>query len=222
MKSTRNQFNIDSFVELIEEHYKKWNPPIVTLISKRGATPFEVLVSTLLSLRTKDGVTAKACASLFKVARTPLEILKLDEDELKELIYPVGFYPTKAKRLKEISRIIIEEYDGKVPEAIDELLKLPGVGRKTANLVLIEGYHRDAICVDTHVHRISNRIGYVKTKMPDKTESALRKKLPLKYWVRYNELLVAFGQVICRPISPICSKCPIERMCPQIGVDRSR
>ena len=121
MKSTRNQFNIDSFVELIEEHYKKWNPPIVTLISKRGATPFEVLVSTLLSLRTKDGVTAKACASLFKVARTPLEILKLDEDELKELIYPVGFYPTKAKRLKEISRIIIEEYDGKVPEAIDEL-----------------------------------------------------------------------------------------------------
>ena len=222
MKTTRNQFNIDSFVELIEEHYKKWNPPIVTLISQRGATPFEVLVSTLLSLRTKDEVTSKACARLFEVARTPLEILKQDEDELKKLIYPVGFYPTKAKRLKDISRIIIEEYNGKVPDEIDELMKLPGVGRKTANLVLIEGYQKDAICVDTHVHRISNRVGYVKTKTPDKTESALRKKLPLKHWVRYNELLVAFGQVICRPISPFCSKCPVERMCPKIGVDRSR
>ena len=215
-------FNIDRFVKIIEEEYHKWSPPVVTFIAKRGATPFEVLVSTLLSLRTKDEVTAKACARLFEVARTSQEILKLDEDKLKKLIYPVGFYPTKAKRLKEISRILIEEYNDKVPDEIDELLKLPGVGRKTANLVLIEGYHKDAICVDTHVHRISNRVGYVKTKMPDDTESALRKKLPAKYWISYNELLVAFGQTVCRPISPFCSKCPVEWMCPKTGVERSR
>ena len=222
MTSKEKQFNIDHFIGLIEEQYTKWNPPIVTFISKRGATPFEVLVSTMLSLRTKDEVTSKACERLFAVARTPLEILEQDEDELKKLIYPVGFYSTKAKRLRDISRIIIEEYKGRVPDQLNELMKLPGVGRKTANLVLIEGYGKDAICVDTHVHRISNRIGYVKTKTPENTEWALRKKLPLKYWIRYNELLVAFGQVICRPLSPFCSKCPVEWMCPKIGVHRSR
>jgi len=222
MKTARDPFNVDYFVECIEEHYPKWNPPIVTFISKRGATPFQVLVSTLLSLRTKDEVTAKACERLFEVARTPREILGLDEDEIKKLIYPVGFYPTKAKRLKEISRILMAEYDSKVPDEIDELLKLPGVGRKTANLVLIEGYKKDAICVDTHVHRISNRVGYVETKTPDDTEFALRKKLPIRHWLRYNELLVAFGQVVCRPVSPFCSKCPVERVCPKKAVKKSR
>ncbi len=217
-----NKFNIDRFVKALTQNYKNWNAPVITFISNKGGTPFEILVSTILSLRTKDEVTAKAAETLFAVARTTEEILKLDEAQLQKLIYPVGFYPTKAKRLRQISKIIIEQYNNKVPDELDELLKLPGVGRKTANLVLIEGFHKEGVCVDTHVHRISNRIGYVKTKNPDQTEFALRKKLPKKHWVKYNELLVAFGQVLCRPISPFCSKCPVSDMCPKIGVKTSR
>ncbi len=217
-----NKFNIDRFVKALTKNYKNWNAPVITFISNKGGTPFEILVSTILSLRTKDEVTAKAAEALFAVARTTEEILKLDEAQLQKLIYPVGFYPTKAKRLRQISKIIIEQYNNKVPDELDELLKLPGVGRKTANLVLIEGFHKEGVCVDTHVHRISNRIGYVKTKNPDQTEFALRKKLPKKHWVKYNELLVAFGQVLCRPISPFCSKCPVSDMCPKIGVKTSR
>jgi endonuclease-3 len=216
------KFNMDRFVERLTAAYAEWRAPIITFIANRGATPFEVLVSTILSLRTKDEVTAQAAARLFEQARTPEQILALGEKKVADLIYPVGFYPTKAKRLQAISRIIIETYDGRVPDTIDELLKLPGVGRKTANLVLVEGYHTPAICVDTHVHRISNRIGYVKTKNPDQTEMALRAKLPPKHWVRYNELLVAFGQVVCRPVSPFCSRCPVVEMCPQIDVAKSR
>lgn len=222
MKTADKPFSVDRFVEMIEERYRQWKPPIVTFISERGATPFQILVSTLLSLRTKDEVTAKACSRLFAVAQTPGEILELGEDELKKLIYPVGFYPTKARRLQEISRILLSEYAGEVPEEIDELLKLPGVGRKTANLVLVEGYQKAAICVDTHVHRISNRVGYVKTKTPEATEMALRKKLPGKHWLRYNELLVAFGQTVCRPVSPFCSQCPVDEMCPKVGVAKAR
>lgn len=216
------KFDIDRFMEIIQAHYPQWEPPIVTFIATRGATPFEVLVSTLLSLRTKDEVTAEAARRLFARARTPQEILELGEDEISRLIYPVGFYPTKAKRLMEISRIILDEHGGSVPDELDELLKLPGVGRKTANLVLVEGFKKEAICVDTHVHRISNRLGYVRTRNAEETEFALQSKLPRKYWIRYNELLVAFGQVLCRPLSPFCSKCPVSFLCPQIGVQRSR
>ncbi len=192
------------------------------MIAGKGGPPFEILASTILSLRTKDQVTAEASARLFKEARTPSEILALSEDRIKGLIYPVGFYPTKAKRLREISEILIDRFDSRVPDSMEELLTLPGVGRKTANLVLVEGFKKDAICVDTHVHRISNRIGYVSTSTPDKTEFALRKKLPVKYWRGYNEMLVAFGQVLCRPISPFCGKCPVSDMCPRIGVERWR
>lgn len=214
--------DIDRFVAAIEANYRQWNPPIITFIANRGATPFEVLVSTLLSLRTKDEVTGVAAKRLLDVARTPQAMVELVPQEIERLIYPVGFYPTKAKRLLSISRILLDRYGGKVPDTLEELTALPGVGRKTANLVLVEGFKIPAICVDTHVHRISNRIGYVKTKNPDKTELALRKKLPKRHWVRYNELLVAFGQVLCRPISPFCSRCPVADMCPQIGVDRHR
>ncbi len=167
-------------------------------------------------------MTSKASKRLFDKASTPEEILKLRQKTIEKLIYPVGFYPTKAKNIRKISKLLIENYESVVPDEIDELLKFPGVGRKTANLVLVEGYRKYAICVDTHVHRISNRIGYVKTKVPDKTEFALREKLPRKYWVIYNEILVAFGQTICRPISPFCSRCSIEKMCPKKGVDKSR
>ncbi len=215
-------FDIDVFIETLKRNYRFWNAPIVTFIANRGATPFEILVSTLLSLRTKDQVTASAAEQLFKVARTPQQLLKLDEKQIQSLIYPVGFYPTKSKRLLEISTILVEQYGGKVPDELEELLKLPGVGRKTANLVLIEGFHKAAICVDTHVHRISNRIGYIKTNSADETEFALLKKLPQKYWNIYNELVVAFGQVICKPVSPLCSQCPVNNMCPQINVKQSR
>lgn len=215
-------FSIDTFIATLKYHYQNWQVPVITLVAKRGAAPFEILVSTLLSLRTKDEVTIAATDRLLNVARTPEQILTLKTAQLEQLIYPVGFYPTKAQRLKEICRILIEEYNGAVPDNMEQLLALPGVGRKTANLVLAEGFKKDAICVDTHVHRISNRIGYVKTASPEKTEFALRQKLPRKYWIIYNELLVAFGQALCRPISPFCSRCPVSVMCARIGVGKSR
>ncbi|MDI6687885.1 MAG: endonuclease III [Desulfobacterales bacterium] len=222
MSTPAEKFDIDRFIHAIESNYRQWNPPVITFIAQRGATPFQILVSTLLSLRTKDEVTAKAAQRLFAQVQTPEQILAIGENKIQKLIYPVGFYTTKAARLVKISRIIIEKHKGKVPDELDALLELPGVGRKTANLVLVEGFQKPAICVDTHVHRISNRIGYVRTKTPDKTEFALRKKLPLKHWIKYNELLVAFGQVICRPISPFCSRCPASRLCTRIGVKTSR
>ena len=214
--------DIDRFVAVIEANYRQWNPPIITFIANRGATPFEVLVSTLLSLRTKDEVTGEAARRLLDAARTPEALVRLTPQEIERLIYPVGFYPTKARRLLAISRILLDRYGGKVPNTLEALTALPGVGRKTAKLVLVEGFKIPAICVDTHVHRISNRIGYVDTRHPDQTEMALRKKLPKRHWVRYNELLVAFGQTVCRPVSPFCSRCPVADMCPQIGVTRHR
>ncbi|MCP3920985.1 MAG: endonuclease III [Desulfobacterales bacterium] len=216
------KFKINDFVEILKEEYKSWNAPVITMMSNQGSTPFEILISTLLSLRTKDEVTSVASKRLFKIANTPIQMIETGEKKISELIYPVGFYPTKAKRIIEISKILLNEYDDIVPDEIDELLKFPGVGRKTANLVLIEGYGKKAICVDTHVHRISNRIGYVKTKNPDQTEFALRKKLPKKYWIIYNEILVAFGQTICKPISPFCSKCNVTEFCKKAGVTTTR
>jgi endonuclease-3 len=222
-KDMTKKFNINSFMNILNGHYKNWNTPSVTFIAtNHKATPFQVLVSTLLSSRTKDEVTLKAAERLFYVAKTPEQILNLDKQKLEELIYPVGFYHTKAERLRRLSRILIEQYKGTAPDNMECLLKLPGVGRKTANLVLIEGFKKNAVCVDTHVHRISNRTGYVKTTTPDKTEIALRKKLPIKYWLKYNEILVAFGQALCGPISPLCTKCPVSYMCVKAGVTRSR
>lgn len=215
-------FDIETFVARLKKSYENWDAPVITLIAGRGGTPYEILISTLLSLRTKDEVTAEAYDRLSEYAKTPEEMLKLGREKISDLIYPVGFYPTKSSRIIEISEIIMGKYGGEVPDDLDELLTLPGVGRKTANLVLIEGFGKDAICVDTHVHRISNRIGYIRTKNPDQTEFALRRKLPRKHWIQYNEILVAFGQLICRPISPFCSKCPVSDICRKIGVDKSR
>ena len=180
------------------------------------------MISTVLSLRTKDETTAAASRKLFKLADNPSDMLKLSEKEIIKAIYPVGFYKTKAKNIKSICRDLISKYDSKVPDDIDELLMLNGVGRKTANLVVTLGYNKPGVCVDTHVHRISNRLGYIKTKTPDKTETALRKKLPEKYWIDYNSLLVSFGQHLCRPISPFCSRCPVIKFCDRVGVLKSR
>jgi endonuclease-3 len=213
---------IPVFIAALEKHYHTSRAPVVTLIAQRGASPFEILVSTLLSLRTKDEVTTGATARLLEKARTPEQLLALSEKEIQRLIYPVGFYLTKAKRLKDIGRLLMAQFGGNVPNNMEDLLSLPGVGRKTANLVLIEGFGQDAICVDTHVHRISNRIGLVDTNTPDQTEMALRRSLPLKYWKKYNYLLVCFGQTICLPVSPWCSRCPVSVRCPQKGITRSR
>jgi endonuclease-3 len=221
-KRTGKQLDIDRLVDILTAACKQWQAPVITFIANRGASAFEVLVSTILSLRTKDEVTAQASARLFARARTPQQVLELGEQQVAGLIYPVGFYPTKAGRLVQISRILIDTYGGQVPSDLDKLLQLPGVGRKTANLVLVEGYGKEAVCVDTHVHRISNRLGYVHTRTAEQTEFALRAKLPRKHWIRFNELLVAFGQVVCRPVSPFCSRCPVSDMCPRIGVSRSR
>lgn len=184
--------------------------------------PFTVLISCLLSLRTQDKTTGEASARLFRLAKTPRTMAKLPAAKIEQAIYPVGFYKTKAKNIVKICRIIISEYNGRVPDDIDTLLKLPGVGRKTANLVVTLGYNKPGICVDTHVHRITNRWGYVQTKTPEKTEAALRAKLPEGYWMIINDLLVTYGQNICKPISPFCSQCKIYRYCGRVGVNKSR
>ncbi|MBM4260220.1 MAG: endonuclease III [Deltaproteobacteria bacterium] len=209
---------IHSAIRILRREVPKWETPVVTLMAETYASPFRVLISCILSLRTQDATTAKASHRLFAVADSPQAIVKLSAKKIEKLIYPVGFYRTKAIQIIEMCRTMIDEYCGKVPDEIDELLKFKGVGRKTANLVVTLGYNKPGICVDTHVHRISNRCGYIKTATPEKTEFALREKLPKQYWIEYNNLLVNFGQHLCRPISPVCSECPIKKYCPQIGV----
>lgn len=214
--------DIEKIIEILRESVKEWKQPVVTQIAERDRDPFRILISTILSLRTKDEVTKIASERLFSLARTPEEMLRLEEEEIERAIYPVGFYRNKAKTIKEICKVLIERYNGRVPDDIDELLKLKGVGRKTANLVITLGYNKPGICVDTHVHRISNRLGYVKTKTPEETEFALRGKLPEEYWIEFNDLLVTLGQTICHPVSPRCSICSISGYCDRVGVKRSR
>ncbi len=209
-------------LDILKSEYPSWHAPIVTYIKNSRGTAFKILISTIISQRTKDETTAGAVSRLFSTAKTPIEMTRLDEEKIRGLIYPAGFYKVKASRILEISKILKDHYKSIVPDSIEELLKLPGVGRKTANLVLTLGYGKPGICVDTHVHRISNRWGYVRTKKPDETEAELRKKLPEEWWIPYNDILVAFGQTYCRPISPLCSRCPVEKYCPRIGVAKHR
>jgi len=184
--------------------------------------PFRILIGCLLSLRTKDETTAAASARLFALADTPAGILALAPRTIERAIFPVGFYRTKARVLHRVCRDLLERFDGQVPSDLDDLLTLHGVGRKTANLVVTFAFRRPGICVDTHVHRISNRLGFVRTRTPDQTEQALRRRLPRWHWIDLNDLLVAFGQNICRPTSPHCSRCPIAASCPRIGVLHAR
>ena len=196
--------------------------PSVTLVGKRWKSPYLVWISCILSLRTKDETTLPASERLFALAETPQDMLKLTATRIEKEIFPVGFYKTKARTILGISQRLIDEFGGQVPNDLDTLLTFKGVGRKTANLVLTEGFGVPAMCVDTHVHRISNRFGYVETKTPEETEWALRAKLPRLYWMDYNALLVTWGQNICKPISPLCSSCPVRRYCARRGVDISR
>ena len=214
--------DIHKIIKILKEDVKKWDIPVVSIVAERTRDPFKVLISCILSLRTKDGTTAQASQRLFSLADNPAEMSELSVKEIERVIYPVGFYRTKARNIKEICHTLINDYDSKVPDEIDELLKLKGVGRKTANLVVTIGYDKDGICVDTHVHRISNRWEYIKTKTPEESEMALRKKLPRRYWKIYNDLLVTFGQNLCKPISPLCSQCNLTKFCNRIGVKKSR
>jgi len=209
-------------IRLLELELGKRELPIVTKLAEEHRDPFEILISTLLSLRTKDEVTAAATERLFTLASTPAEMLRLSEAEIQRAIYPVGFYRNKAETIRHVCRELIERFQSRVPDSIEELLTFKGVGRKTANLVVSLGFNGAGLCVDTHVHRISNRIGYVRTKNPEETEFALRAKLPPEHWSRYNTILVAFGRNTCRPISPLCSHCPVEAYCDRIGVTKSR
>ena len=209
---------IHTALRVLRREAPKWQTPVVTLIAEASDSPFKVLISCILSLRTQDRTTAQASRRLFALADSPETMVRLTAKKIEQAIFPVGFYRTKAKTILEICRNLIQNYSTRVPDEIDELLKFKGVGRKTANLVVTLGYNKPGICVDTHVHRISNRWGYIKTATPEKTEAALRKKLPKQYWIEYNDLLVSFGQQLCRPISPLCSRCPVAKYCSQIGV----
>ncbi len=211
--------DIHAVVRILKTEATQWQVPVV---GHYADSPFTVLISCLLSLRTQDKTTHAASERLFQMAQDPQKMAALPAATIEKTIYPVGFYKTKAVNIKEICRILLSRYDGQVPDDLDELLKLPGVGRKTANLVVTIGYGKAGICVDTHVHRITNRWGYVQTKTPEKTEMALREKLPRRYWLIINDLLVAYGQNICKPISPYCSRCRIRLYCAQTGVERSR
>lgn len=215
------EHKIDKIISILKRETRKYGVPVVTEVSK-SRNPFKVLISCILSLRTKDAVTREASERLFKLADSPEGITNLDVSQIEGAIYPVGFYKTKARRIKEICATLLNHYNSEVPDEIDELLKLNGVGRKTANLVVTLGYEKPGICVDTHVHRIVNRLGYAQTKTPGQTEQVLREKLPAKYWLTFNDLLVAYGQNICAPISPWCSKCKIADLCRKVGVLRHR
>jgi len=211
--------NIDSIYKILNKKVKDYKVPIVDLVEARTKNPFKILVATILSARTKDEVTAKASAKLFKKINNSSDFNKLTVKQIEKLIYPVGFYKNKAKYLKKLPVVLKEKFNNKIPKTIEELIELPGVGRKTANLVMAVAFKIPAICVDVHVHRIMNRFGYIKTKNPLETEMTLRKKLPKKYWLKINYIIVAFGQNLCKPINPQCDICPIYKYCKRIKVN---
>ncbi|MCU0490438.1 MAG: endonuclease III [Chloroflexaceae bacterium] len=216
------EFVLDAVMTTLQEQMPHYAQPLIDQMGGEGQTPFRILIATILSLRTKDTLTAVVAPRLFAVADTPATMRELSEEQIAELIYPVGFYRNKARAIRQICEVLLTNYDGAVPNTLDALLALPGVGRKTANLVLTAGFGLPGICVDIHVHRICNRWGYVQTKTPDETELALRAKLPAPYWIPINSLLVTLGQNICHPTSPRCSSCPVATWCARVGVVRSR
>ena len=214
-------FPVSKVLAKVKKAVRGCRIPSVTVISQKN-DPFAVLVSCIISLRTRDEVTDPASARLLKLAKTPAQLMKLSNAKLEQAIYPAAFFRNKSQSLKKLCKDLVDNYEGRVPDKLEELLKLKGVGRKTANLTLILGHNKPGICVDIHVHRISNRWGYVKTKSPNETEMALRDKLPKCYWKGYNDLLVTFGQNICKPVSPFCGSCPIAEICPKIDVSKYR
>ena len=215
--------DIHAVIRIVKNEVRQWPSPVLGVLAAENASPFQILIACVLSLRTKDQTTAEAACRLFSIANDPWKMSALKQVELERAIYPVGFYKTKAKQIQNICLGLINCYGGKVPSSIDDLLTLSGVGRKTANLVVTVGFRKSGICVDVHVHRICNRWGYISSKTPDESERSLRKKLPNRYWITFNDLLVPFGQFLCRPISPFCSRCRLaEKYCDRVGVAVSR
>lgn len=219
-----SRIDFDTFFLLLKSELEKYGVPVVTrMLDELEDSAFVVLISCLLSLRTKDEVTADASKRLLKKHNSPKKMLELSEEEIASLIYPVGFYKTKAKRILEICTDLIERFDSRVPDSMDELLSLKGVGRKTANIVLVYGHKKHGFLpIDTHCHRIPNRLGWIKTKTPEETEFALLELLPERFWDEFNDLFVTFGQKICVPVSPFCSRCPVEGFCKKRNVKTSR
>lgn len=214
---------IKKIIDVLKVETKDYPPTLIdSIIKEYGKNPFTILISAILSPRVKDSTTIQVCRELFKIAKTPQELFDLPKNNLEKIIFKTVFYKNKAKALHEVSKIILEKYNKKVPKTQEALLQLPGVGRKVANLVLGMAYGIPGICVDTHVQRISNRLGIVKTKKPEETEIALQKILPKKYWISWNDLLVKWGQNNCTPTSPWCSKCAIKKYCKQVEVTKSR
>jgi endonuclease-3 len=214
--------DIHPVIRILRREVRQWQEPVVGVVAKESRDPFRILIACVLSLRTKDQTTAEASRRLFALAENPAAMLRLPSPRIARAIYPVGFYRTKAKHIHAICRRLLTDFEGRVPNSIEALVTLPGVGRKTANLVVTVGYGKPGICVDAHVHRITNRWGYVRTKTPEQTEETLRRKLPPRYWITFNDLLVPYGQNLCQPVSPFCSRCKIEQYCDRVGVSRSR
>ena len=211
--------NIAQVIRTLKRLVRRWEEPVV---GHYKDDPFTTLIGCLLSLRTQDATTHGACRRLFRLARTPQAMRRLPVRVIERAIYPVGFYRTKARTIHQVCETLLNRYGGRVPDDLDELLTIKGVGRKTANLVVTLAFRKPGICVDTHVHRITNRWGYVTTATPEQTEFALRQQLPARYWRIVNDLLVSFGQHLCHPTSPWCSRCPLESVCARVGVRRSR
>jgi endonuclease III len=210
--------NIDKIYAELKDQFQKFKTPVVELVEAQTKDPFKILVATILSARTKDETTSEVVDFLFKVIEKPEDINKFTVEEIEEMIYPVGFFRNKAKHLKQLPVVLKSEFKNIIPDEIDDLIKLPGVGRKTANLVRAVAFRKPAICVDIHVHRISNRFGYIRTNTPFESEMTLREKLPEKYWINYNSFLVAYGQNHCTPRNPKCNSCPIYEECERVDV----
>lgn len=209
---------IEKVYEILKQEFHKHRMPVVELIETQTKDPFKVLLTTIMSARTKDETTAMAAKRLFQRVSTPADLDSLSIKEIESLIFPVGFYREKAKNLKKLPQVLNELFAGQIPFSVEELVQLPGVGRKTANLVVAVAFNKPAVCVDIHVHRIFNRLGYLKTSTPLETEMKLREWLPVKYWTTFNSYFVSFGQHICRPINPCCNRCPIYDYCSRIDV----
>jgi endonuclease III len=214
----KQQINIDAIYHALKKEFEKHRMPVVDFIQMQTREPFKVLISTILSSRTKDTTTTAASERLFAIVQSADDLARIPQKEIEKRIYPVGFYRNKAKQLKQIPSVLNTLYNGRIPQTVEELIRLPGVGRKTANLVVSVGFSRLAICVDTHVHRICNRLGYVKTTTPLETEMRLRRILPKRYWTTFNSFLVSFGQNLCFPINPKCNQCPIFNVCNRVNV----
>lgn len=213
-----NEGDIHVFLRIVKKAIKQWPLPAVGHLAEQGSDPFKILIACILSLRTRDQASAEASKRLFAISSDPYSMSKMDLKKIENAIFPVGFFRVKANQIQAMSQKICKDFNGKTPDVLESLLSLPGVGRKTANLVVTLGYRKPGICVDTHVHRICNRWGYVFTKFADKTEKVLREKLPRMWWIPLNGLLVPFGQNICTPLSPWCSTCGLSEFCPKVGV----